>query len=313
MVGSQISLWSEFLLPEQILKFSWILERENASLFMALRRKDLERKTFTSCLKELCEKVDVRLWLLLSKEEGYWPNASNATRWVSFAEEIIDWVDKNSLRVKWIIADMEPAIIASPLRISDRKNFTSGKMEMKKFVDHAHEKGFKVMVTTLQFILDSRNFEYYLGLPISGIEWDEVSFMVYRTLLRDTWKVGRYGSYLVYSYASTAHSIYGEKACIDIGIVGNVGVIGIERGYRKVKELHEDIGAVLRAGVEKIHIYSLDGMVRTGWIHNPSIFRAGMKEVKVDIYTLLLRSICKMLGRILLASPKIAEKGFYQR
>jgi hypothetical protein len=66
--------------------------------------------------------------------------------------------------------------------------------------------------------------------------------------------------YLVYSYGSDAKRAYGDRAAIDIGVLGSVGM-NVEQGITDIQEMRAQVGAAKEAGLTEIHAYSLDGIL----------------------------------------------------
>jgi hypothetical protein len=137
-------------------------------------------------------------------------------------------------------------------------------------VDQARSAGLWVHAVTYPLLLDQPEgetvLEDALDVPVSGIEWDEVSVMVYQTAFAQ--QVGGWlGPALVHSYAEDAVRRFGARAGLDLGVVGDSG-LGLDPGdrYPSPAALGSDLQAVLAAGIplERIRVYGLAGAVGTG-------------------------------------------------
>jgi hypothetical protein len=131
-------------------------------------------------------------------------------------------------------------------------------------VETLHGMGFKVMVVTIPVVLDDISdddamIQDVLNIPIDKVPWDEFSFMAYTTTISRLLQT-ELSSNLVFSYGRDAVEAYGEKAAIDLGIIGNVGMVA-EEGMTDVEEIRAQVGAAKEAGLTRIHAYSLDGIV----------------------------------------------------
>jgi hypothetical protein len=223
-------------------------------------------------------------------EDGYWPNEENRE---IFSREVLrftKWVEEENLPVSWIVVDMELSIrkvekiltysrnkdLSSTLNLflgnRNPPSFLSALKRYRNLVEELHRKGWKVMCVTFPIVLDDLSdgdpdLMDFLDLPVYPIDWDEISFMVYRTTYNDLLGKGL-TSYLVYSYALSAKGLFGEKAGIDVGLVApyrevTMPSIGgtFASGYATPEELKKDIASALFAGVQKTHIWPLDHIV----------------------------------------------------
>ena len=64
----------------------------------------------------------------------------------------------------------------------------------------------------------------------------------------------------MYSYGKDIASFYGDKGAIDLGTIGNAGMVS-DQGITDVDTMRQQVAAAKAAGVTKIHAYSLDGIL----------------------------------------------------
>jgi hypothetical protein len=110
----------------------------------------------------------------------------------------------------------------------------------------------------------STALEDALDLVVTGLDWDEISVMVYQTVFSQV--LGHWlGPRLTHSYAVSAVRRWGERAGLDLGVVG-AGGVALDPGHRypSPTELHADVAAALSAGIPpaRIRVYGLGGVAQ---------------------------------------------------
>lgn len=274
----RVGVWSEFLSWKELKNVLPILLKYNIDIYPAVKVEDLTKDDFKNFLDEAEKlRVDVGLWVLLPKELGYWASCENAEEFYSLAVSAMQ-VAKSA---EFLAVDLEVDINKVEELISDGFNpsaltffipdekkeeeFARGVEIFKELVSIAHELGFKVLSTSAPMLVDDLedgdiSLQVSLGLPVSPVNWDYVSFMVYRTIFEQVAKQ-EFSPYLVYSYAQDIKRHFGERASVDLGVVGDIG-IGIEKGYTSPSPLFEDISSAVSVGIRNVRIYSLDGIIK---------------------------------------------------
>jgi hypothetical protein len=122
------------------------------------------------------------------------------------------------------------------------------------FVNQCHSTGWKVGATTLNQIaveaVNDINIERVLGIPITGVSWDFVTYQAYRT---STFPVAQSlgfpipTSYFVYKFGQLAQLHYGANGGLDIGIMGVNPNPGL--GYPNFSDWLSDVDATRAAGI----------------------------------------------------------------
>ncbi len=232
--------------------------------------------------------VPVRLWPLLPREQGYWIGESNADPAAELLEAIVRWrAQPDGVVAEGVSIDLEPDYdYAEALRAAQKLNparwlgllrshidppaFERARGALGRAVDATRRSGLAMHAVTYPMVLDQRRsstvVEDAFDVPVSGIDWDEISFMVYQTGFAQ--QTGHwFGPALVYSYAREAIARFGERAGIDLGVIGNHG-IGLDPGnrYPDPCALSADLAASLSAGIplERTRIYGLAGVLAEG-------------------------------------------------
>ncbi len=273
-VKFSVSVWSEFDPPPEVMSYLPFLKEHDLGLYLAIHHDKIGDPE----LKELFFKatdmgIEVRAWILLDYPQGYWPNEDNVDLFFSQTVNFMDWCEAEELPIKWLVVDMELGwqkmneleetfqsgnmgnVVELLTGNINKEKFLNATERYQELVSLAHQRGFKVMAVTLPIVLDDfldgdTTLQDAMDIPIEGIDWDEVSFMVYRTTFNELWSE-EFGPFLIYSYSLDALRFYGEKAGIDVGLVRDQGP----------SEILADISASRAAGINKVHIYSLDGIM----------------------------------------------------
>ncbi len=224
------------------------------------------------------EGVEVRAWLLLPFEYGYWPNEYNAEMFAGAALNAARWFTEEGLPIDWIVVDMElgyqklmevmalaesgdyGALAGALLGNLDPVHFVRASAVFQQLVDDLHGRGFHVMVVTYPQVLDDLSdwdcsLQDLLDIPVSTVAWDEVSTMVYTTMFSEVGEAlfgTPFGPDLVYSYARSTVQAFGMwQASIALGIAADM--TGPE-------QLEEEVAAAKAAGIQRIQVYSYRGV-----------------------------------------------------
>jgi hypothetical protein len=146
----------------------------------------------------------------------------------------------------------------------DRERFAASCLRMRQIVDDLHARGYLVQATTYPFILDDQldgdpDLQDIAEVPLDGADWDIRGFTPYTTAYADDLGVP-IGPYFVFDYARTARELFGAAAAIAVGIVD----VDALPGYTSPDQLAADVAAAKAAGVRRIDVYHLLGMVENG-------------------------------------------------
>ncbi len=276
--------WSEFASPERLRASLPMLADHQIALHLAWPVDDPARPRRLELAAEAeALGVVLRPWLLLPRDQGYWAGVANAASFAAAARGLMrDW-QAAGLTPTGFIVDMEPpyhTLLALERALRQRRwramlswlgpGFDGRAHSLathlyQDLVTDAHACGWRVLMTTLPFVVDDPGAERLLGLVVDGVDWDRVSLQVYRTMFVDyaqaTVGRGLFGPGLVRSYALAAIQRFGGRAAMDLGLVAE-GVYPA-LAYERPEQLHQDVAAALSSGItpEHVHVYSLDGML----------------------------------------------------
>ena len=288
LVRAPVGVYSEFLDATAVEATLPSLAARGAALSIAVPDERIGDPALRSLLAAAqAAGVEVRLWLLLSRDAGYWPNETNVATFAEAVIRLLDWVDAEGLAVSTVVYDLEPALAYSEeLRAGfrgadlaalealmrthvDRAAFEAARDALAANVREVQARGVRAQAVTYPQVIDDAldgdpDLQDALDIPVDSVPFDEIAFMVYQTTFAEA-QGSWIGSGLVRSYALDAVRTYGERATIALGIVGTAGVFeGMGEAYASPEVLRADVGAALGAGAARVEVYSLDGMVELG-------------------------------------------------
>ena len=292
-----------------------IMAEKDVSIYIAVDQDQIEARDpqIADLIRSAAHHgVELRPWILLDYQDGYYPNEENVDLFSDTVKDLIRWVGEASLPLGWITVDMEPSVqflnelneylregqyfLALGLLLA-QLNRPAYEQALEKFDDlvkHCHDHGFKVHVVTFPSVLDDledgdASLQDALNCPIHPLlseTWDDVDFMVYRTEM--TGITGfPFGTDLVYTYAKDAVEVFGERSVLSLGIVGQDGAYD---NYNLPEEILPDLGAAVSAGLNRVNVFSFTGAdslpdpeawfdveVRPGPPPVPDLFTRGMR------------------------------------
>ena len=200
-VGS-LAVWSEFLPVAEVRDHLPTLARYEADLYLAVRADDLDDELAAFLTDARAAGVAVRPWLQLP-DAGVWVNEDNAEAFAAFALAFLEWAATHGVLVEWLIFDLEPSFsYAEQLRTTsaeggigaaldlltthrDAERFEAARQALQELVDRLHTSGVRAMGVTLPWTIDDLadgdpDLQDLFDTPLAGIDWDQVSVMVYR-------------------------------------------------------------------------------------------------------------------------------------
>jgi len=312
--------WEETDLTQLEANFDMATEH-NLEVTIGLHKGEVDfdiLKTFL--ISAASHNVKINIWPLLEMDEGYFPNVRNVDTFKLWWDEIVQFILDNQLTVNALVIDLEPPIqVLLDIQgmfasgdiggvkgfLVDRYNkevYETGKQVFIDILADAHEKGFAVHASTLFLILDDfadedDDIQRGFDCPIDGLDWDRLSFQLYRSAFSDYLGGGSDSedaltSHIVYDYGKTAIERYPDIAALDLGIIG-------AENYSPEK-LQEDIQASYGAGFSKsdLNIYALHIMLRQdnplSWMNIETLEATTPEE---DLNTTLMRSFIQALDK----------------
>lgn len=309
-----LSIWSEFIPYSEIKAGLPELKKHNLSLNLAFHEDTDSITELADVLKTAGTLgVKVRPWILLSKGNGYWFNKWNAEVASTSTLRIVKELKEAGAPVDGIIFDLEPPqeLVEEMQRAFDHKNpaaflkvlrqssrngkLSDAEKKYSELLNTLHSQNIKVIAVASNYILHdkkSKRLESALGTPVSGVKWDEISFMVYRAEFNKF--AGWTSPWIIENYAKRALKQFGPSVTLAIGEAGFVPYPKPFQGYSEAIELQRDMEAAHRGGVNNLQIYSWDGMKDQGldyWLHPDADQVKMRKTLKASLLIKLLDSI----------------------
>ena len=303
----RLGVWCEFLPYGRVVGELPVLREYGCDLILHVERGSFEDPDFVRLLRE-AERlgVGVDAWLLLPYEEHLYVGQASLGAVRGLALEAADFFEREGLRVRGFVFDCEPSpLLGRELFAAVRRGDVRGLARVLRGELGAEEfwrdvgalnglagelrgRGFAVDGAANRAFLDAQvrgnvALEDALNAPVSGVDWDGVSFITYRYGASQENYVA-----MLNRYAGLARRLYGGRAAVDVGLLGDYDgfeenavrarLFGGEevfmrylRGMRRVGDLEEAVGVVLGCGVRRVNLYALDGMVSSvagteGWL-----------------------------------------------
>lgn len=285
----KIRVWSEFLPFDDLVKpdVVGLLAEYRVGLNVAVHHdrswNDIEK--LLQVYKE--RNVSAAFWVLLAKEDGYFPNERNIEKFRKRLFELMDGIASRGLAMPDIAVDLEPPLEEMELRRSKKKEdrrkarqrmklnvdparFQAASGEYRKLNEEIHQRGAKTLVAASPTIADDlRNGDVYtqdlLETPVTTVPWDRVSIMWYVSMLTGYSKgfiPYNMARYQLFRDAKTIVERLGpERASVSLGVTWT-GVLGDEPYYQKPDDMRPDVEAAKAAGVRHIWIYNLEGILK---------------------------------------------------
>lgn len=285
--ASGLSVWAEYLPKETIAARLAFAAEAHVAVNVAMKRGEHDR----AYLRAVCAAADrnavaIRLWPLLHERDGYWANQQNVDAYLAWVDELFAWADGDCPHLDGVVVDMEMPIDRVALLQEKRAageneiqiaTFLHGERDddaferaRDRFADaarRAHARGRRFSVSTLPMLVEDfadgdDGVQRALWTPITKIDWDAVSFQVYRSLFDTQFPsdLGGYTPGLITTYAQAISDVFGARGGIDLGSTGTG--INLPRGLGSAEALQADIAAALAAGItiDHVAVYSLEGL-----------------------------------------------------
>jgi hypothetical protein len=281
-------VWAEFLTDTDVSVALAELADSGTRLHLALEVERIGDSAFASLTRRASDAgVPVFVWPLLPKELGYWIGEVNVDHAARALDRIVAWrADDGGPSIQGVSVDLEPAweyseelralggrpdrLLACLARHVHPSRHAAAREILTRAVDRTKRVGLRMHAVTYPLLLDAPagdpTLEDALDIVVQDIAWDEISFMVYQTAfqqLAGAW----FGPRLVFEYGRAAVERFGERAGLDLGVVGEAGV-GLDPGgrYSDPEALAADVRAGLAAGIplSRMRVYGLDGIVAEG-------------------------------------------------
>jgi hypothetical protein len=292
-----LSIWCEFMPYKEVEATLPALARYDCDLLLHVGREDVGNKDLVSlCRAARLNGVSIAVWFLLPYDEHLYVGEATADPIRDFSLQFVDWAKKEDLGIDWVVFDCEPSpLLGKQLFATVRRGrvvalarilrgetepaeFSESVDKLNALIDELHGRGVKVMGAANRVFLDflrhdNTKVQDSLNAPFSMVRWDRTSFITYRYKASQVQYVG-----MINRYAELAHLYFGDKAALDLGLLGDQRdypehreraelfsggdyFISYLNGMRSTYDLQEAVGVSLGRGVTHINLYSLEGAV----------------------------------------------------
>jgi hypothetical protein len=247
--------------------------------------------------------IPVIAWLLLPHNEGYWFNLQNATQASARYAAFREWTRKYDLQWEAVGLDIEPDIrdmerVAAnrwefiPVlvrRLFSRERTSKSVRIYKNLVEQIRADGYLVDTYQFPFIVDERIARSCLLQRAAGlvdIKADREVLLLYSSFMRP------HGPGVLWSYGPSAQSI-------GVGSLG--GGIDLSSGEHRPltwEEFERDL-RLAWVFTDYIHIFSLEGCVRQGFLTRLKDFKWDMPIIDPDVQAVWVDSVRHSLHTLL--------------
>lgn len=244
-----------------------------------------------------CRDMGVRLvvWPLLEDSLGRWASTTNTAEY----EELLTRIFRD-VPASVLLLDLEPPIAVTRrwLDLRPARKPTQQAPQKRTFgglATWARREGWQVEAVVPPVIAYGAKWEKRLGTPVSELGCERVESMAYTSLFEG------YGRGLIDRRVARdlLRRIAGRSNAISLGVVGG-GALGDEQAYRNVDELVDDVGVARAAGVERLSLYGLDGILQRGpiepWLNAFTRSEALKKMPQRTRRGALLDAVSRVLG-----------------
>ena len=291
----RLAIWCEFMPYGEVVEHLPVLAEQECDLILHVERESFSDPDFPKLLRAAeAMGVGVDAWLLLPHDEHLYVGQASLDSVRELAREAADFFEGEGLAVRAFTFDCEPSPLLgaelfaavlekSPGRLAktlreqlDAEVFRNDVAALNGLLGELRGRGFEVDGAANRAFLDAQSRGNVargdaLNAPVSGVGWGALSFITYRYGASQLSYVA-----MLNRYASLARRLYGERAAMDVGLLGDYDHIpenaeraalfgGGEffydylRGMRSVPDLEEAVGVVLGCGVRRVNLYALDG------------------------------------------------------
>ncbi len=223
----------------------------------------------------------IALWPMLDDAHGRWPNVRNARRFEHYVLGLLEGLEREDALPDEIALDLEPPIgavrrvlageLAAFSHLLSMRDGRAASDRYARLVRDLEARGVRCFAAAVPFVLASRPhaslaLQDVFGTPVDAAGVSRVSAMLYTSLF-EGYSMGRLDRAdalsLLGAYAKLAAQRYGERASVSVGVIGG-GIVGNERSYRSPRELEEDVGVALDAGIADVCAFDLGGAFERG-------------------------------------------------
>lgn len=282
-----LRFWVEHMTPAEVAERATELLREySAGVNVAVHGSTLTDESARALAGFRRAGIETACWLLLDREEGYFPNERNVGLYVERAREFVRWADANGVLPDLVAVDLElpygqmmslaegtpgekaRRALAILRENRDPTRYREARESLSRLNGWLQERGMRTIAAILPWVAlelegPSELLQDLMETPVAGIEWDILSPMWYASMFEGMSGGAisqRDANWLTYDSCLWLKTRYGRRAGVSLGVTGT-GVMGNEKAFREPGELLAGVEAALAAGVRDISVYNLEGVL----------------------------------------------------
>lgn len=285
-IYSETLPWTRLVAPATLA----LLRRYGLELVLAVRPWDID--PLPGVAQTLAGAgIPLSIWPMLEDERGRWVNVQNAHEFRGFVRALCDALARADVPARDVMFDLEPpfdrarallalamrshtldgvSALASELRKPRVATFDRAAVSLAEARVEVHERGSTVSAAVWPLLaLDPparAGWQTLLGTPADALAADHVSVMMYSSIV-EGWSRGtvnrRDARVLLAKATARTAARWGDRAGMSLGCVGT-GAFEDEPVYRSPQELAEDVAIVRAAGIAKLTLFDLGGVLTRG-------------------------------------------------
>lgn len=282
-----LRFWVEHMTPAEVAVSALGLLREySAGVNVAVYGSTLTDENARALAELKRAGLEMAYWLLLDREEGYFPNERNVGPYTEQAHRVVEWAEAGGVLPDLVAVDLELPFgqmtsltdgtpgekarraLAILRENRDPERYLDAKAALSALNDWLHARGIRTIAAILPWVAlelegPSELVQDLMETPVAGIGWDILSPMWYASMFEGMSGGAisqRDANWLTYDSCLWLRTRYGRRAGVSLGVTGT-GVFGNEQAFTGPDQLLVGVEAALAAGVRDISVYNLEGVL----------------------------------------------------
>jgi hypothetical protein len=340
----------QYLVTSELLDYSTLLEdrvlnmlkKHRFGLCLCVHEGELNEELHLLCNSMESREIPLILWPLLSPSKGLYLNKYSVKAYNRYLDELFYWLRERGHQIYGVLVDCEPDYegpqsnsfspvldnIWHDLKGLDKEAFNESIKGFAQIIKKIKNHHCKAIGAAMPFVCNdvlekSQAWQDYWGGPIVNADWDLLVFMLFGSWFAQMGMNWPTAHYLIYDYTRVIKKFWRSRAVVALGVT-TPGTGAETIIYRSPEDLAAAVSAVKAAGVQKIGVYDLKGIIESpdpgSWLveiknalpqkpdGGPQLKRQRVNYFKVTLY----KGMVALIGRILeqIRDLKIYSKQF---
>ncbi len=258
-----------------------LLKKHQFGICLCVHQGELNEELHQVC--DIYERAGIPLifWPLLSKSEGLYLNKYSVKAYYNYLDELFQWLEERNHRLYGLLVDCEPDYeVPRPNSISpvldgiwdnlkdlDEEAFNKAIIGFKQIIHKIRLHKCKAIGAALPFVCDditekSEAWQDYWGGPVACVEWDVIVFMLFGSWFVQMGMNWPTAHYLIYDYTRRILKKWRYNTVVALGVT-TPGTGAETCMYKSADELAAAVSVVKAAGIKKIGVYDLKGILES--------------------------------------------------